>query len=181
MLLFLDTEFTELSHDADLISIGLSSKMGDFYGENMDFDRHNSSEWVVKNIYPLLDFSKDGKKRSELSASVWEFISSFNEEVSIVVDSDYDVMRLGELFLWEKHPNIKRFCNIFQLLLVNATQVLSYNDYPLVQSMYERQRDRFFKENYNHIQHHALSDAKANLFAFEKIITNFDEKELKYV
>jgi hypothetical protein len=57
MLIFLDTEFTELSQKAQLISLGLIDENGStFYAEFDDFDINQASDFVVQNIIPNLDF-----------------------------------------------------------------------------------------------------------------------------
>lgn len=51
--LFFDTEFTELTRDASLISIGLISETGvTFYAELNDYNHVNLSEFVHKNVLP---------------------------------------------------------------------------------------------------------------------------------
>ncbi len=52
--LFLDTEFTHLRQDAQLISLGLVAENGDwFYAECTDFDLSACSDWVVDNVLTL--------------------------------------------------------------------------------------------------------------------------------
>ena len=57
MNLFVDTEFTHLSKDADLICMACVSENGDtFYAEFNDFDEDKVSDWVKENVYPHLRF-----------------------------------------------------------------------------------------------------------------------------
>lgn len=61
-LFFLDTEFTGLKQDAELISIGITTivnnKPGpEFYAEITDFDKNKASDWVKENVYPGLPFA----------------------------------------------------------------------------------------------------------------------------
>lgn len=58
--LFLDTEFTDLSSDAKLISIALVSEDGDeFYAELCDTYRpHDASEFTSIHVIPLLQGGK---------------------------------------------------------------------------------------------------------------------------
>jgi hypothetical protein len=55
MRIFLDTEFTALHQKASLISIGLAAENGDvFYAQLTDYDKLNTSDWVLQNVIPLL-------------------------------------------------------------------------------------------------------------------------------
>lgn len=55
MRIFLDTEFTELSQQAQLISIALVAENGDwFYAELTDYDPNAASAWVRENVISLL-------------------------------------------------------------------------------------------------------------------------------
>jgi hypothetical protein len=55
MRLFLDTEFTELTQYAQLISLGLAAENGDwFYAELTDYDPTSINPWVKENVLTLL-------------------------------------------------------------------------------------------------------------------------------
>lgn len=55
MLIFLDTEFTGLHQQAELISVGLAAENGDvFYAELTDYAPDGLSHWVKENVIPLL-------------------------------------------------------------------------------------------------------------------------------
>lgn len=55
MRIFLDTEFTELTQQAQLISIGLAAENGDwFYAELTDYDPTFINPWVKENVLTLL-------------------------------------------------------------------------------------------------------------------------------
>lgn len=56
MYVFFDTEFTQLSHEAKLISIGMISEDGrEFYAELSDTWRHDDcSEFVLREVPPPL-------------------------------------------------------------------------------------------------------------------------------
>lgn len=61
-LFFLDTEFTGLKQDAELISIGITTivnnKPGpEFYAEITDFNKDKASDWVKENVLPSLLFA----------------------------------------------------------------------------------------------------------------------------
>jgi hypothetical protein len=55
MRIFIDTEFTELTRRAALISIGLVAENGDlFYAELSDYDAEAVNPWVRDNVLPWL-------------------------------------------------------------------------------------------------------------------------------
>lgn len=55
MLVFIDTEFTDLKNNAQLISVGAITAYGDmFYGEITDYDKSLCSEFVNDTVIPNL-------------------------------------------------------------------------------------------------------------------------------
>lgn len=60
MKIFMDTEFTGLTKDTDLISVGLVTENGDtFYGEFNDYREAKINKWLQKNVVANLRFVKD--------------------------------------------------------------------------------------------------------------------------
>lgn len=58
MKLFFDTEFTKLSKDAELISLGIVSEDGDvFYAEFSDYDKSKLDPWIIENVIENLSYS----------------------------------------------------------------------------------------------------------------------------
>lgn len=59
-LLFLDTEFTGLRQDTELISIGITGSFKNqrysFYAEYNDYDRREITDWVRENVIKNLKF-----------------------------------------------------------------------------------------------------------------------------
>lgn len=72
---FFDTEFTDLTQNCDLISIGLvcvdddSAERCGFYGVFTDFDRTKCSEFVRRNVIPNLTRGVD---RFHPGVTLWE-------------------------------------------------------------------------------------------------------------
>lgn len=57
---FLDTEFTDLKQDCEIISIGITDlKNNTFYAELNDFSMNKCSEWVKENIIPSLKYNAE--------------------------------------------------------------------------------------------------------------------------
>lgn len=179
--LFIDTEFTDFVN-CDLISIGLAADNGsEFYGENSDFQREYASEWVQLNIYPLLDFSKHGMKRNELSARLWCWLDELpctNFIVSVDYQTDYDL--LYDL-LGEAHPKQLAVQNIFNNMYKYADEQIiamggSDTDYQNKVKSLKSQFQLGFMEYFwttKETQHHALSDAKANRAGYSRLINSF--------
>jgi hypothetical protein len=177
--LHIDTEFTDFLN-RDLISIGVAADSGDeFYGENSDFLRPWASKWVESNIYPLLDFSKHGMKRLELSARLWSWIDEL-PCTHVIISYDYfgDYELLWELFQEENHPKMLAHENIFNNMYRDIDEQIkalggSDNDY---QQRVKSCKTKFELYQYDYflrtkeIQHHALSDAKANREAYSRLV-----------
>lgn len=177
---YIDTEFTDFVNQ-DLISIGLVASNGqEFYGENLDFKKEFSSEWVQQNIYQLLDANKFGMKRYELSSRVWQWLDDLEcDFVRIMIDykSDYDL--LLDL-LGEPHPKIINVQNIYQLITAQcAAQTELSLDVNASEQKIISAKNKFnlyFMDYFyltKEIQHHALSDARANKLAYEKVAKEF--------
>lgn len=152
MLLFLDTEFTDFI-DTDLISIGIVSEDGrEFYAERTDFNRGTCSDFVKAAVLPLLgsEAAFVGTE-AELSAALKKWLAQFNE-VEICVDYSVDF----ELFSYlVRDPETLalpvgiKWRNIWSEIA--AVDIESY-----------------WREN-GRRAHHALHDARANKFAYERI------------
>lgn len=71
--IFLDTEFTGLYQDTELISIGLVSECGrEFYVELSDFDIRKCDGWIIKNVLANLLYIED----EEHTHKVVEYLAS---------------------------------------------------------------------------------------------------------
>ncbi len=66
--IFLDTEFTSLQKNADLISLALVSEDGkEFYAEFTDYNltkAGNDKQWIVQNVIGNLILTKDNESRN---------------------------------------------------------------------------------------------------------------------
>lgn len=70
---FFDTEFTSLSQDAELISIGLVSENERFYAE-IDSEFQNSSPWVKEHVLPyriLKSEERISKEKLAKELQIW--------------------------------------------------------------------------------------------------------------
>jgi hypothetical protein len=89
MLVFFDTEFTELSPAAKLISVGLVTEDGrEFYTELADTWRlDDCSEFVKSEVLPLLEGGVYLKTRAELCLALGNWLESLDGSVSLVTDA----------------------------------------------------------------------------------------------
>lgn len=173
--IFFDTEFTDFTN-MDMISIGMVAESGEeLYKENLDFIQSWSSQWVKDNIYPLLDRNRFGAKRYQIVFAIEEFVSALDaDEVEFWADyqGDLDILKhLLESAQLSKPYKLVNFRNVIYCAADKFTSDIGGTDtsyQKLVQKVMEdfkREFERFFAET-GQIQHHALSDARANIKAF---------------
>jgi len=155
MRIFFDTEFTGLTQDAKLISIGLVDESGErkFYAELLDtWQRSDASEFVKHEVIPLLTGdSTHSMSMRELGDRLYSWIIGFESRVVLATDS----------LIWD-WPWI---VDIFRL---HGAWPPNLDHQPLLLTMnYLHEYDQFVIAVENAFcsglrQHHALDDAKAN-------------------
>lgn len=150
MLVFLDTEFTNLTAP-DLISIGLIDEPGDrfFYAEVSDFNINKTSEFVKEVVLPQLGQAGVLRLPSlEIKNLLLSWLEPYSVEgVTIGCDYEGDWKLLSHL-LGGDVPRWMTYQNIWNCL---NQEVL----------------ETFWAES-GLTQHHALYDAIANRFAFRR-------------
>ena len=103
-----DTEFTGLTKDADIISIGLVAENGNtFYAEFTDFDIAKCSGWVLDNVVAKLKYynREDNLSKSFLKRDFKNYIVVGNK----------DKVK-SELILWFEHLKASSFIMIADCL-----------------------------------------------------------------
>ena len=119
MLLFLDTEFTGLTQDTSLISIGIVSEATGrtFYGEFCDYDRSKVDKWITQHVIAnllhieeMLPFKRSNAHTLRCAGSTTHILTCLMEYISgeyaavgkkLVVVSDcyaYDWVLFNQLF-----------------------------------------------------------------------------------
>lgn len=149
MRIFLDTEFTDFI-DCELISIGLVSEDGrEFYAERNDFNLARCNHFVQEAVLPLL-----GKgativgTEEEVAVALKAWLAPF-DQVELCFDYEMDF----ELFYYlARDPDT----------LVIPERIKGHN---IKREIDERDIERYWQEN-GRKAHHALHDARANLYAF---------------
>ncbi len=109
LLIFLDTEFTDLNslYLPELISIGLVAEDGQtFYAELIEkTNTYECSDFTIAHVLPLLKGGKFLKPKQAVRKQIISWIDSFPRQIRIVAESeDYDWALLAEL-LSNTRPN----------------------------------------------------------------------------
>lgn len=157
MLIFLDTEFSDLIEDPSLISIGLVAENNQtFYGELSDtYAPSDCSEFSQEHVLPLLQGGEALMTRKELVTRLKSWIENFNEPVQIAVDSlQWDwtwILRVFNDATWPAN-------------LAKRPALLTMN-YLFNFDAFEEAVEAAFVEGALR-RHHALDDARANLIAY---------------
>jgi hypothetical protein len=89
MQIFFDTEFTQLSHEAKLISVGLVSEDGrEFYAELSDtWCLGDCSDFVKSDVLPHLEGGHALMTQTELCLRMGNWLESFEVPVHLVTDA----------------------------------------------------------------------------------------------
>lgn len=89
MRLFLDTEFTQLNHEAKLISIALVDENEDYYYAELSdsYKEEDCSSFVKENVLPYLLKGKYSKSRSQVALELGNWIEDRAEKCIIANDA----------------------------------------------------------------------------------------------
>lgn len=152
MHVFFDTEFTQLSSEAKLISVGLVAEDGrEFYAELADgWGLSDCSDFVRKEVVPHLE-SMPLMTLHELRSALKDWLESLRQQVELVTDApDLDWPWVAHIFPSEESwPN-----NLI------SQPTLSWVDEIATQ---KEQRFRCYR------RHHALDDARLMWRASKRI------------
>lgn len=153
MLIFFDTEFSDLCIDSRLISIGLIAEDGKrtFYAELTDtYQPKDCGEFTRLTVLPLLEGGDVRLSMRELGECLLAWVESFGEPVTLACDSlAWDWPWIKEIFgkpdIWP--TNLAR-----NPLLLTINYLNDYDRFiEAVEKAFSTLR-----------QHHALDDAKSN-------------------
>jgi hypothetical protein len=102
MLIFFDTEFTELSNNAKFISIGLIDETGkrSFYAELADtWNEDEVSEFVALEVLPKLGERQERVTLDELRRQLADWLGAFQGSVQLASDSvSWDWIWIFDIF-----------------------------------------------------------------------------------
>ena len=157
MLIFFDTEFTDLNIDPKLISIGLVSEDGrEFYAELSDtYVPKECGDFAREAVLPLLQGGNFRMDFNTLIRLLGNWIEGFEQPVQLATDSlSWDWPWIGKLFgtpgTWPSNLDKK---------LATSRDVTPLFSAILVEKAFCSHVPRLRR-------HHALDDAKANRFAW---------------
>lgn len=153
-ILFLDSEFSDLSINPKLISIGLISEDSrEFYMETEDaYTPAECSPFTRETVLPLLQGGDARMPMHKLTLLLGGWIESFEQPIQVVTDSlTWDWPWIQELFsipgTWPANLDDKP-ASLYELV-----------DSPFL----ERTAERIFENHEPRLRrHHALDDAKVN-------------------
>ena len=160
MLVYIDTEFTNFT-DMDLISIGLVSadKSKEFYMENSEYRLCVCSNFVKEVVLPLLSTNLNTiQPKLKIEEMLREWFDSFDSQVEIVIDYIGDWELLLDLMNNELPKNVSP--RPLHVLQVSGFDSNSF-------SMYV---EEYFNKHKNEHRHHALCDARSNLYAYHQLM-----------
>lgn len=157
MLIFFDTEFTDLVPDAKLVSIGLVSEDGrEFYAELSDtYKPRDVGDFAIDAVIPLLEGGDYLMTKAQFRVSFGKWIKSFAQSVKLATDSlAWDWPWIQEIFdrdgSWPNNLDGKP-------LLLTMNYLNDYDGFVLA-------CEEAFANGLR--RHHALDDAKANRLAW---------------
>lgn len=154
--IFCDTEFTGLTEDAELISIGLVAEDGlrTFYAEVCDQDRRHDAlmgNFAREHVLPHLQGHECALATDDLARQLAEWVEAFDCPVTLAIDSlQWDWRWVQDLF--RKHGPWPQNLST-QPLLLTMNYLMDFEKF-------EEAVERAFGMGLR--RHHALDDAKAN-------------------
>ena len=156
MLLFLDTEFTDLDV-GELLSIGLVSEDGkySFYAERNDYSRYACSAFVIKYVLPLFGRYPGAQCTiNELNVRLRAFIEGLPEGAILCCDSQKDIDYFMRALTTDGRVPMPR--------------ILSLSHQIIRDMVHDPVFDKAFLAHFcdGREQHHALWDAQANRLGY---------------
>jgi len=154
MLIFFDTEFTELGKNPKLISIGMVAENGrEFYAELTDgYEADDCSDFVQDSVLPHLEGGDARMTFRQCATRLVDWLKSFQEPIQFATDSRvWDWPWITELLAKTDYASInlaKRPVFLYDMI---DTDFL------------ESTADMLFESHASTLRrHHALDDAKVN-------------------
>ena len=127
MLVFLDTEFTDLYNNPKLFSIGLISENGEhsFYAELYNtYTQADLSDFAIIHVVPILD-GDNVLTFEQLSIKLKAWIVGLNDEVTIASDNqNWDWNFIKQIFRQSWPENLNKEC-----FLLNVNYICNVDVY----------------------------------------------------
>lgn len=164
MIVFLDTEFTDLLNP-ELLSLGLVTLDGrEFYAERTDYQTEDCSDFVRETVLPLLGGVPDAAcTRTELTDRLRDWFEQLPEPTTIIYDFEGDWMLLADAYLGRHHRQPP----------ANVGDKLRLDGFAITHPVFEQALNFTYTQDWP--PHHALADARA-LMAGYRAWRQFMEK-----
>lgn len=155
MLVFLDTEFTDFDRP-ELISIALVAEDGrEFYAERTDYRLDECSEFVRKEVLPLLSRVPGAScDRQQLTDRLHDWFEKLPEPATLIFDFEGDWLLLASAFLDMTHKKPPP----------NVGDKLHLDSRTLSHPVFGEAKNLTYTEQWP--PHHALADARALMVGF---------------
>jgi hypothetical protein len=146
---FFDIEFTGLTSDPRLLSIGLVADSGEeLYIEFTDgWSEAECSSWVKEHILPMLG-TGERLTRREAVARILTWISAFESAPMLLAETSWDTDLFADLL---RECGMPRDCICFKAIEFSGKAQAN---------AFEAAKQHYFESNQG-TQHHALTDAHA--------------------
>jgi hypothetical protein len=149
MLVFIDTEFTDFSMP-ELISLGMVGELGEECYIETPFVTARCSDFVRNVVIPQLGNDPHAFcETTDLRVRILKWLHSIKQADSIKIcyDSEYD----WKLFVQALEGRVPNWIDPYLMKFREINKLLLY---------------AYFKNHPNEREHHALTDARANRFAY---------------
>lgn len=160
MRFFIDTEFSDLSEQAQLISLGAVAETGETFYREVAPLPSPLSDFVQAEVVPHLEGGDTSVSLKDLEARFIEWLSRW-PTATLVMDSDWDIFILRKTFTnnISREPGPLRFRpHGREVMTVELQLDTTYEGDGLVtyfDTLYKMEREPGFRK------HHALDDAQA--------------------
>jgi len=197
LLIYLDTEFTGLSRNAKLISVGMtvdSAKSESFYSEFNDFSMLHCNNFVKENVIPKLIFNERNvffqeEERMLLmkgdTTTIKEKLLSWleklraeydNKNITFVVDvGAYDWLLISELIseVVDGNYQLPEFVNYIPIDISSILYTIGIDP--------DISRNKLIGREEDDDKHNSLSDSRMNYIIHASIMNRFNyiEEEMK--
>ncbi len=157
MNVFFDTEFTGLTSEPRLLSIGMVADNGrELYLELTDgWSEAMCSPWVRQHVLPMLG-QGERLTRRETGRRILDWLSFSNAPATLLGDTDWDTTLLANLM--DECGVDRESYRIELLAYANRAQATAFED----------AKRRYF-ETHKVPSHHALNDARAFRVAWDEV------------
>ena len=171
MKIFFDEEFTGLTKDNDLISVGLISENNDiFYAEFSDYDINKCSDWVKENVIANLMNVYDDRvlydSKLNISLELQKWLNQFNN-IEFISDVCYcDFVNLIDL-ITNNALNFK-----YNAVCHDINQDIAKYYNISEKEAFDKNRENIIDEIPYGEKHNSLYDAKVIKMIYERIWGN---------